>query len=95
MSCDPKTSGINCPGRTNPKHGTFCFVDPPASTGTRNDITELYHPDKVTVEEFVRIITNEGALKAFVANMNNLDKLPEEQYPEEWIETFAAWMEMN
>ncbi len=58
-------------------------------------MTEQYHPDKVTVEEFIRLITNEELLRNFVINMNNLDQIPKERYPEEWIKTFAAWSEMN
>jgi hypothetical protein len=61
----------------------------------REYMTEEYYPDKITVEKFVQIITNEELLRNFVTNMNNLDQIPQERYPEEWIKTFAAWAEMN
>ena len=63
--------------------------------GSRNSVTEMYFPDKVFVEEFVKIITDKDDLEAYVANMRNLDWGSGEHYPEEWIECFAAWMEMN
>ena len=61
----------------------------------REYMTEHYHPNKVTVEEFVNLITDEDAIRNFVTNMNNLEQTSEERYPEEWIKTFAAWMEME
>ncbi len=65
------------------------------SKSKRGYMTERYYPNKVSVEEFIKIISNEEALRNFVTNMNNLDQMPEERYPEEWIKTFSAWMEMN
>jgi hypothetical protein len=62
--------------------------------------TAMTFPDKLTVEEFIEEVTNPKRTKAFIANMNNLtnempDKMLKHQHAEEWIQTFAAWSEMN
>ena len=61
----------------------------------RNPITVMSFPEKFTVEEFIEEITDPEINQSFINNMNNLEQIPEERYPEDWIQTYAAWMEMN
>jgi hypothetical protein len=61
--------------------------------------TAMSYPDKLTVEEFIEEITNRGRNQAFVDNMRHLTEEvgspPEKMHAEDWIQTYAAWMEMN
>ncbi len=67
---------------------------------SRDEIAVMYYPEKLSVEEFIRAITKEHLNQSFITNMNNLAKedsklMPRHQYAEDWIQTYAAWMEMN
>lgn len=64
--------------------------------------TAMYYPDKLTVEEFIEAITDPKRNQAFIDNMHHLQKdvsflarSPERSHAEEWIQTYAGWMEMN
>lgn len=59
----------------------------------RHPTTEWMHPDKVSVEEFISTI--KGDADSFAANMNHLKNIPEEMYPEGWIELYAKWLDMR
>jgi len=66
----------------------------------RNPVTVIFFPEKLTVEEFVGAITDEKANQAFIDNMNHLhERNPksrsDKEFAEIWIQTYAAWMEMN
>lgn len=58
----------------------------------REDTTLPIYPDKVSVDYFVEILNDKDA---FARNMKNLDKVPEEQYVEEWMETFCSWRDIE
>ena len=58
----------------------------------RNEITEQYFPDKVTVYDFINEI--EEYLKPFLANMEYLGYHSKELYMEEWADMFIRWNEM-
>ncbi len=70
-------------------------MEPLRDSMSREYITEMYYPEKVTVEEFIRILTRDKVNQSFITNMNNLDSIPQERNVEEWIKTYAAWSEMN
>jgi hypothetical protein len=55
--------------------------------------TAEYFPWKMTVEQFYEEII--GNKEAFIANMKILEDLPERRWAEDWIETLAAWSEME
>ena len=62
--------------------------------------TAMYFPDKLTVEEFIEAITDPKINQSFVNNMNNLHeedpkRFVDKMHAEVWIQTYAAWMEMN
>jgi hypothetical protein len=61
--------------------------------------TAMSYPDKLTVEEFISEITNQKRNQAFIDNMHHLEggstRMPKEKHAEDWIQTYAAWMEMN
>ena len=62
--------------------------------------TAMSYPDKLTVEEFIQEITHERRNQAFIDNMNHIRErdpswMDEKQHAERWIQTYAAWMEMN
>ena len=59
----------------------------------RNDMTEMYYPNKLIVEEFIQEIEDHETNLAFINNMHHLEIST--KYPEDWIKTYAAWMEMN
>lgn len=63
------------------------FFDKPI----RKETTEEFYPDKLSVDEFSEYILNTA--KGFIENMKNL-KL-DDRYAEEWMETFAAWSEIE
>jgi len=57
----------------------------------REDTTLDFYPEKMSVEEFAgRVLDSRDA---FVNNMLHM-KL-EDQYAEEWMETFCAWSEIE
>lgn len=58
----------------------------------RSEMIEQMYPDKVTAEDFIKIITDTNTNKAFIKNMKHL-KL-ENKYPEDWAEIYCAWMEL-
>lgn len=58
----------------------------------RQETTGEFFNQKVTVEEFADQILN---LKdSFIKNMNYLN-IDRKQYPEQWMETFCAWSEIE
>ena len=62
--------------------------------------TAMTYPDKLTVEEFIQEITDEDRNPAFIDNMNHIREqdpswMDEKRHAEDWIQTYAAWMEMN
>ena len=61
--------------------------------------TAMYFPDELTVEEFIEAITRQEVNQAFISNMHNLEgpptQMPKEKHAEEWIQTYAGWMEME
>lgn len=59
----------------------------------RNKDTEETWPDRLTIEEFISAITENDTNEGFIQNMHHLGI--NNRYPEEWIKTYAAWMEMN
>ena len=61
----------------------------------RHPDAELFFPDKITVEEFIGIITNKDCNKAFVRNMHNLEQIQIYMFPEEWMNIFTAWKELH
>jgi len=65
------------------------FFDKPI----RQDTTELFYPHKITVEEFVSRILNGG--EDFAKNINKIQRIEKQQYPEYWMETFCAWSEIE
>ena len=54
-------------------------------------MTELCYPDRMMADEFANEV-REG-LSPFVDNMSHLGVRL--RYAEEWMENFAAWMEMQ
>jgi hypothetical protein len=58
----------------------------------REETTAVFHPDKMTVDEFVDLI--KGSMDEFAKNMKGIRKDALE-FPEEWLETMAAWMEIE
>jgi hypothetical protein len=56
-------------------------------------------PDEMTVEEFIDAITRYKTNQAFVDNMHHLEGggpgMPKKRHAEDWIQTYAAWMEME
>lgn len=57
--------------------------------------TQWYHPDKLSLEEFVNEIRNnigvfEINIKRYVGNT-----IEEKMWAEDWMEVFAGWMEMD
>ena len=65
----------------------------------RERATEEYYPDKVTAQDFIRLITDTCDNHAFIKNMEHLANKDLDtyykRYPEDWIKMYAAWMEMN
>ena len=59
----------------------------------RNEITEQYYPEKVSIYDFFQIIDDDKGRQAFIENMKNL-KI-EDQFPEDWADIFCRWMELN
>ena len=71
-----------------------------AEESQRDPMTAHFYPDEMSVEEFIDEITNPVDNQNFIANMRHLQErgsrsMPVKRYPEDWIETYAAWKEMN
>lgn len=67
---------------------------------TRDKVTKEFYPDKVTCEEFIKDLTHPAELKAFIKNMEDIQRkndgsLPYKMYPEEWLSIFQAWKELH
>lgn len=56
-------------------------------------MTAACYSDKMTVEEFFAEI--KSLESSFISNMNNLKNMPKTRWPEDWMETLAAWSEME
>lgn len=59
----------------------------------RHNMSEICHPDKITLGEFVADIRS--SLKPFQINLSNLTDDGDERYIEEWFEVFARWTEIQ
>ena len=55
------------------------------------DTTAFCHPDKYAAREFAQQIID--SIEYFVENMEQLKIGP--RWAEDWIQTFAAWMDME
>ena len=55
------------------------------------DICKQCFPESMSVDEFTIKLTS--SLEAFKMNMKMLNRT--KAYAEEWMKTFAAWMEMQ
>ncbi len=56
-------------------------------------MTRAMYPNKMTIREFFQELAD--AQPYFIENMEKLTTVPKHQYPEDWIEKFQAWMEME
>ena len=65
----------------------------PGKDRNAREWTKIYYPNKMSVEDFIKAITDPATNKAFIENMKHLKVTP--KHAEEWIETYAAWMEME
>jgi len=52
-------------------------------------------PDKLTVQEFMRLIIDAKTVDAFMNNMSILNRMEEKRWPEDWMQTFLEWLEME
>lgn len=59
----------------------------------RHDMSEIYHPDKITLKDFVEEIRE--SLAPFQTNLLHLGDEDQEYYIEEWFEIFARWTEIQ
>jgi hypothetical protein len=59
----------------------------------REMMTSIYHPNRISVEDFILMISNMKTNKSFMENMKALDL--EDTYPEVWMELYTKWMELN
>lgn len=69
------------------KNKRFIFGHP-----IRKDTTEEFFPDKISVNAFCKLIREN--LTPFKDNMTSLT-MTSLKYPEEWLETFCAWSELE
>lgn len=63
------------------------FFDKPI----RAETTAHFYDEKISAKAFVETILDEG--NAFAKNMEHLKV--SDRYPEEWMETFCAWSEIE
>ena len=63
-------------------------VKPPRK---RNPITEMYFPDKISLDEFALEIVM--SLRPFMISMYHINFLGP-KYPEEWVSLYLHWCEM-
>ena len=63
----------------------------------RNTITAMYFPDKMTARQFLIELESMARTEfdTFGENMDNLLGKDTGQYPEDWMATFTAWVELN
>lgn len=59
----------------------------------RNEITEQFYPEKISLKEFFEILCDEQSIEMFKENMKKLKV--EEEFPEVWAKMFVAWLEMD
>ena len=59
----------------------------------RNLITEMHHPDRLSVEEFIELVSDRQGQANFIANMRNSKLGP--MYAEDWADIYVRWMEFN
>ena len=61
----------------------------------RNYMTEVCHPDPMTLEEFVGWLKDNENIDSFFNNMSQLKKgVNRKLLMEEWMETYLAWNEI-
>jgi hypothetical protein len=60
----------------------------------RKDVTDLFFPDKMTIEEFESIIIK--PFQAYKDNMKGLaGKAIEDKYIEGWVEQYLGWLDIE
>jgi hypothetical protein len=57
------------------------------------DITLLYHPDKITIDEFMEEV--QDGVEGYRNNLCTHDFGKESRHIEKWIESFLAWFEVE
>jgi hypothetical protein len=62
----------------------------PTRPEDRDTTTAEYWPDPITVEEFMKELSD--TKEQFITNMNNIHK-GDKRYAEDWMRTYSNWME--